>query len=158
MYSPAYVLLSPHDKVEQHFPAAVLAVLTPNHEHNQAVINAAVNNPGKKPIVFLYLGDKTSQRNPELFRLVEPHLNDDGARKDLGIANKRAEDADVECRFVYRHQEPDAAYHVWEVTHPQDTIVAPEKVSELQQIHPDRTYEESTSSGKVVHLLKEKSA
>jgi amino acid transporter len=144
--------------VEQHFPAAILAVLTPDAQSNRAVINAAVNNPDKKPVVFLYLGDKVSKRNPEIFRLVEPHLNDDGARRDLSIANKQAEDANVECRFIYRHREPDAAYHIWEMTHPYDTIVAPQEVQELQQMHPNRTYEEATASGKVVHLLKEKSA
>ncbi len=88
--------------VEQQFPAAVLAVLTPDNEQNSAVIHAAVNNAGKKPIVFLYLGQQDSSRKPELFRLVEPHLNDEGARIDLGRANHQAEEAKVECRFVYR--------------------------------------------------------
>ena len=144
--------------VEQHYPAAVLAVLTSDHKHNIAVIDAAINNPGKKPVVFLYLGDKTSERKPELFRLVEPHLYDDGARHDMSIANKRAADAQVECRFVYRHKEPRAAYQVWEMTHPYDTITSQQEAPALQQIHPDRVYEESTAEGKVVHLLKEKSA
>jgi amino acid transporter len=141
--------------VEQHFPAAVLAVLTPHHEQNSAVIHAAVNNPGKKPVVFLYLGQQASSRRPELFRLVEPHLNDEGARIDLGRANHQAEEAKVECRFVYRHQEPDAAYTVWEVTHPYDTIVA-EGDTDMQKMHPDRTYEETTPFGMVEHLLKGK--
>jgi amino acid transporter len=144
--------------VEQHYHAAVLAVLTPDHERNIAVIDAAVNNPGKKSIVFLYLGDKTSSRSPEFFRLVEPHLNDDGARRDLSIANKLAHDAQVECRFIYRHKEPEAAYQVWEITHPHEIITTPDEAPELQRIHPDRTYEESTAGGKIVHLLKERSA
>ncbi len=144
--------------VEQHYHAAVLAVLTPDHEHNSAVIDAAVNNSGKKPVVFLYLGGKASDRSPEIFKLVEPHLNDDGARRDLSIANKRAHDAQVECRFIYRHNEPDAAYQVWEITHPYEVITTPEEVPELQRIHPDRTYEEPTAGGKIVHMLKEKSA
>ncbi|MBV9711766.1 MAG: amino acid permease, partial [Ktedonobacteraceae bacterium] len=144
--------------VEQHFPAAILAVLTPNHEQNHAVIHAAVNNPAKKPIVFLYLGQQDSSRKPELFRLVEPHLNDEGARIDLGRANHQAEEAQIECRFVYRCQEPDAVYNVWEMTHPYDTVVAPQEAANLQKMHPDRTYEESTPFGKVEHLLKEKAA
>ncbi len=144
--------------VEQAFPAAVLAVLTPNSEQNRAVIHAAVNNSGKKPIVFLYLGQQESGRKPELFRLVEPHLNDEGARIDLGRANLQAEQAKVECRFVYRHQEPDAAYNVWEMTHPYDMIVAAQADADMQKMHPDRTYEEATPFGKVEHLLKEKVA
>ncbi|MBV9258846.1 MAG: APC family permease [Ktedonobacteraceae bacterium] len=144
--------------VEQHFPAAILAVLTPNHEQNRAVIHAAVNNPAKKPIVFLYLGQQDSSRKPELFRLVEPHLNDEGARIDLGRANHQAEEAQIECRFLYRRQEPDTAYNIWEMTHPYDTVVAPQEAADLQKMHPDRTYEESTPFGKVEHLLKEKAA
>ena len=144
--------------VEQHFPAAVLAVLTPDHEQNRAVIHAAVNNSGKKPVVFLYLGKQASSRDPELFRLVEPHLNDEGARIDLGRANHQAEEAKIECRFVYRHQEPGAAYNVWETTHPYDTVVAAQEDVDVQKMHPDRTYEEATPFGRVEHLLKEKVA
>jgi hypothetical protein len=140
--------------VERHFPAAVLAVLTPDHQRNLAIIDAAVNNPGGKPVVFLYMGEQSSTRQPELFRLVEPHLNDELAGRDMSIANKRAEDARVECRFLYRHREPEAAYTVWQMTHPYDTIVAPDEVNDLQQIKPDRSYEEATAAGRVVHLLK----
>jgi amino acid transporter len=140
--------------VEPHFPVAVLAVLTSDHERNSAVIYAAVNNPDKKPIVFLYLGLQNSSHNPELFRLVEPHLNDEGARIDLGRANHQAEEAKVECRFIYRHQELNAAYKIWEKTRPYDTLVATQEVADLQKIHPDRTYEEKTPFGEVKHLLK----
>jgi amino acid transporter len=143
--------------VEQQFPAAILAILTPDSEQNRAVMHAAVNNKGKKPIVFLYLGQQQeSSRNPELFRLVEPHLNDEGARIDLGRANHLAEEAKVECRFVYRHQEPDAVSSIWDKTHPYDTIVAVQEVVDMQKIHIDRTYEEETPFGKVEHLVKEK--
>jgi amino acid transporter len=144
--------------VEQQFPTAVLAVLTPDSEQNSAVIHAAVNNVGKKPIVFLYLGQQNSSRKPEFFRLVEPHLDDEGARIDLGRANHQAEEAKIDCRFVYRHQEPDAAYTIWETTHPYDTIIAAKDIAGMQKMNPDRTYEESTPFGKVEHLLKEKVA
>jgi amino acid transporter len=139
--------------VEKDFPGTILAVLTADSEHNEAVIEAAINNPGKKPIVFLFLGERTSAQKPELFRLVEPHLNDEQARKVFGRANFLAQEAQVECRFIYRHQEPGAAYRIWQELHPTDSIVAPEQVSALQQVKPDRTYDESTPAGKVVHLI-----
>ena len=142
--------------VERHYHAGVLAILTPEHEQNIAVIDAAINNPGKQPIVFLYLGAQTLAHRPELFRLGEPHLKDDGARRDMGIANKRANDAKVECRFLYRHDEPGAAYLVWLMTQPRDTITTPDEAPDLQKIHPDRSYEEVTTEGRVVHLLKER--
>jgi len=144
--------------VERNFPGAVLAVLSAGSEHNEPVVEAAINNPGKKPVVFLFLGKRSSGRKPELFRLIEPHLNDEQARKELGRANYLAQEAKIECRFVYRHQEPGAAYRIWEELHPADTIVAPEDVAELKQMNPDRIEDEVTPKGKVVHLLKEKAA
>ena len=89
--------------VERHFPAAVLAVLSAGSRLNEAVSQSAIANPGKKPVVFLYLGERDSTRKPELFRLIEPHLNDEQARKDLGRANYLAEEAKIECRFIAKY-------------------------------------------------------
>lgn len=144
--------------VEKSFPGEVLAVLSADNSDNEAVLETAMNNPDKKAVVFLYLGKLSSERKPELFRMIEPHLNDEQARKDLGRANYLAQEAKIDCRFVYRHQKPGAAYSVWQELHPFDTIVTPEQAPALQQIKPDRTYDESTPKGKVVHLLKEPSA
>ena len=139
--------------VEKHFPSNVLAVLSAGSRENEAIIQSAITNPGKKPVVFLYLGERTSQRKPELFRLIEPHLNDEQARKDLGRANYLAREAKIECRFVYRHQEPGAILRVWQELHPQEIIISKEQMPEAQQIHPKRTSDESTPAGQVVHLL-----
>jgi amino acid transporter len=141
--------------VEKNFPGAVLAVLTANSTSNEAVIEAAVHNTDKKPIVFLYLGQYTSHLKPRLFRLIEPHLNDPQARYILGRANLLADQAKVACRFVYRRQSPDAVYHVWQDLHPVDTIVDAEQASVLKRIQPDRTVTEETPQGEVVHMLKE---
>src|SRR2546427_333069 len=139
--------------VERHFPAAVLAVLSAGSRLNEAVSQSAIANPGKKPVVFLYLGERDSTRKPELFRLIEPHLNDEQARKDLGRANYLAEEANVESRFIYRHREPGAIARVWQELHPQDTIIAEELMPEAQEIHPQRTSVESTPGGQVMHLV-----
>lgn len=144
--------------VEQSFPAEVLAVLTPDHDQNTAIINAALNNEGKKPVVFLFLGQLQADEQPELYRLVESHLTDDVARKELGRANHDASEAKVESRFVYRRQGPEAIYQLWETVRPSDTIASPEEAANLQRLHADRTYEEATPAGKVVHFLKEKVA
>ena len=138
--------------VERHFPAAVLAVLSAGSRLNEAVSQSAIANPGKKPVVFLYLGERDSTRKPELFRLIEPHLNDEQARKDLGRANYLAEEANVESRFIYRHREPGAIARVWQELHPQDTIIAEEQMPEAQEIHPQRTSVASTPCGQVMHL------
>jgi hypothetical protein len=139
--------------VEQDFPGAVLAVLADGNQANEAIIQSALQNPEQKPVIFLFLGERTSKRKPELFRLVEPHLHDEQAKKDLGRANYLAQEAKIACRFLYRHREPGAIYCVWQELHPQDAIVAEEQMPEVQRIHPKRMYEEATPGGQVTHLL-----
>lgn len=141
--------------VEKNFPGAVMAILTATSTSNEAVIEAAVHNTDKKAIVFLYLGQYTSNLKPRLFRLIEPHLHDPQARYILGRANLLADEAKIECRFVYRRQSPDAVYHVWQALHPADTIVDAGQASILKRIQPDRTVTEETPQGEVVHMLKE---
>lgn len=139
--------------VEKDFPGAILAVLSAGSPSNEAVIHSAITNPDKKPVVFLYLGERDSRRKPEMFRMIEPHLHDEQARRDLGRANYLAQEAHIESRFIYRHQEPGTLYHVWHELHPQDTIIADKQKPEVQQIHPKRIYEETTPNGQLTHLL-----
>ncbi len=139
--------------VERGFLGAILAVLSAGSRYNEAIIQSAITNPGKKPVVFLYLGKSTSKRKPELFRLIEPHLNDEQARIDLGRANYLAQEAQIERGFIYRHQDPGAIYRVWQELHPQDTIIAEEQMPEVQQIHAKRIDTESSHGEAVMHLL-----
>lgn len=139
--------------VEKDFPGAVLAVLATGSHSNEAIIQAAITNPDKKPVVFLYLGQRVSGRKPELFRLIEPHLTDEQASKDMGKANYLAQEAKIECRFIYRRQEPGAIYRVWQELHPQDTIIAEEQMPEVEQIHAKRVENAATVDGTVIHLL-----
>ena len=139
--------------VEKDFPGAVLAVLSADSRDNEAIIQAAIANPDKKAVVFLYLGDGASKRKPELFRLIEPHLNDEQASNELGRANYLAQEAKIESRFVYRHRKPGAILRVWQELHPQDTIISKDLMPEVEQIHPERTSNEATPAGQIVHLL-----
>ncbi len=141
--------------VEQDFPSGVLALLSTNNAHNEAVIEAAVHNTDKKPVIFLFLGKGQSSPDtkPELFRLIEPHLNDEQARYVLGRANHLAEEAEVPGRFVYRLEEPGAVERIWHAVHPVETILLPEQKAVLSSITPAHTYEETTSEGKVLHMV-----
>jgi amino acid transporter len=139
--------------VEKNFPGAILAILSAGSSYNDAIMKSALNNPGKKPVVFLYLGESTSKRKPEMFRLIEPHLNDMQARRDLGRANYLAQEAKIECRFIYRHQEPGAILRIWQELHPQTTIVDRDHMSELLQTKPKRIDKQSTPTGQVLYLL-----
>lgn len=120
--------------VERDFPSAVLAVLANSSPDNEAIIQAAIANKDKKPVVFLFLGEHSSKHKPELFRLIEPHLSDEQARNTLGRANYLAHEAHIDCRFIYRRHEPGAIYRVWQELHPQDTILSEKLRSEAQQI------------------------
>lgn len=139
--------------VERQFPGSVLAVLSVASPHNEAVIDAAVHNAERKPVVFLYLGKYPSQQRIELFRLIEPHLNDLAARDIFGRANHQAEEAKIDCRFIYRHQGKGAAYRIWKALHPRDTIVAVEDTGAVQHIKADTTRTERTARGEVLHLV-----
>ena len=139
---------------EQPLPGSVLAVLTSGPDHNKAVINAAIGNRDHAPITFLYIGKDASDRKPEVFRLTSPHLEDAQAKEDFGAANHLAEEAKIASVFVYRHREPNAVQHVWQVIQPADMILAAEHVPDLTGIQPDQTEYEETKDGKVAHLLK----
>ena len=43
---------------------------------------------------------------------------------------------------------------VWQIVHPQDTIIAANLAPELKDVNPDRIRYEITPAGKVAHLLK----
>ena len=92
----------PTTGVELPLPGAILAVLSTDNPYNEAIIKSAASNPDKKPVVFLFLGKRSDRQKPELFRLIEPHLNDEQARLVLGRANYLARQANLDTRFVYR--------------------------------------------------------
>ncbi|GAC1400540.1 MAG: hypothetical protein NVS4B12_09470 [Ktedonobacteraceae bacterium] len=140
---------------EQPLPGSILAVLTPGPEHNKAVIDTAVKNKEHAPVTFLYIGKNSSDRKPEVFRLTSPHLEDAQAKEDFGTANHMAQEANVPSFFVYRHKEPNAVQHVWQVVQPSDMIIAAESVPDLTGIKPDQVSYEDTEAGKVAHLLKQ---
>jgi amino acid transporter len=141
--------------VERDFPTEVLAVLVDNNATNDEIIDAALSPQEPRPVVFMYLGDALSDKKPELFRLIEPHLNDATAREILGRVHARAEASHIDTRFVYRHQSPDAINKVWQAVRPVDTIVPQNLAAQLEKTLPI-TYEQADSgtgtNGKIVHL------
>ena len=138
----------------QSLPGSILAVLTADSARNNAVIHAAVANGERVPVTFLYIGERSSDRKPEVFRLTSPHLDDAQAKEDLGRANHLAQEAKTPSKFVYRHREPNAIQHVWRVVHPADMIIGAESVPELTGFEHDQIRYEETDAGKVAHVLK----
>ncbi|HLI06599.1 MAG TPA: APC family permease [Ktedonobacteraceae bacterium] len=140
--------------VEGRLPGSVLAVLSNNPEHNDAVIHAAVNEADGRPVVFMYVGEPKNLPPPRMFEMYDPYLYDQQARAAFGRAESVAQKARVQTRFIYRLEEPDVVARVWQIVHPRDTIVAAANASEVRDINPDRIRSELTPEGKVVHLLK----
>jgi len=138
----------------EHLPGSLLAVLLADHEHNEAVIRAAIENAHGKPVTFLYLGRATTSQAPRLFEFHDPYYDDEPARKTFGKAEHLAQQAKIARRYVYRLQEPGAIERVWQIVHPHDLVISPENTSLVEEINPDRIRYDVTSDGRVAHLLK----
>ena len=139
---------------EEYLPGSTLAVLMLDHELNDAVIHAAINDADGKPVVFLYLGCVNTGQTPRLFEFHDPYYDDEQAQKTFGKAKHLAQKSKVKCLFLYRKLEPHALEQVWHIVHPHDTVIAAEQASRIQAINPDRIRFEVTPEGKVAHLLK----
>lgn len=145
-------------RIEESIPGAIMAVLTPGNGSNKAVIRAAVNDAeeGSKPVIFLYMG-KHQPRSaaPRMMEIVDPYLDDQHAKASFGKAENLARKAKIpERKYVYLQDEPEVVGQIWQLVHPQDTVVAAEENQQLKDINPDRIRYELTPDGKVAHLLK----
>jgi amino acid transporter len=135
-------------------PGSILAVLAPDDPQNTHVIEAAVSDARDKPIVFLYLGEHRTHRIPRTLEIVDPYLDDLGARATFGKAEKLARKASIPRRFVYRQRENTETASVWKMIQPRDVILSAEMAAQMQDINPDRIRYQLTSNGKIAHLLK----
>jgi amino acid transporter len=140
--------------LEGRMPDALLAVLTAGDEHNDAIIDAAVNNARGNPVVFLYLAEPSTRRVPRLWEVVDPYLEDQPAKDTLKLAALRARKARVISRFVYRQQGSEAAARLWHIVHPRDVVLSARCAAQFEEINPDRIRYEFTPQGKIAHLLK----
>ena len=140
--------------LEGRMPDSLLAVLTAGDEHNDAIINAAINNARGNPVVFLYLAQPRARRVGRLWEVVDPYLEDQPAKDTLKLAALRARKARVASRFVYRQQGSEAAARLWHIVHPRDVVLSARYAAQLEEINPDRIRYEFTPQGKIAHLLK----
>jgi amino acid transporter len=140
--------------LEGRMPDSLLAVLTAGDEHNDAIIDVAINNARGNPVVFLYLAEPRARRVPRLWEVVDPYLEDQRAKDTLKLAALRARKARVAPRFVYRQQSLDAAARLWQIVHPRDVVLSAARAAQFEEINPDRIRYEFTPQGKIAHLLK----
>jgi amino acid transporter len=140
--------------IEEYLPGSTLAVLTPDKEHNEAVIHAAIDNADGKPIVFLYLGSNERKQVPRMFEYHNPYHEDQHAQEAFGRAAHLAQKSKVARRFLYRLGEFHTVEQVWQNVQPHALVVAADTVAQIQNINPDRIRYESTFHGKVAYVLK----
>ncbi|HEU0000859.1 MAG TPA: APC family permease [Ktedonobacteraceae bacterium] len=140
--------------LDRRMPDSLLAVLVAGDEHNDAVIDAAINHARGKPVVFLYLAQPRAKRVPQLFEVVDPYLEDGPAKATLKQAALLARKAGLASRFVYRPQGTGSAEHIWQTVHPRDVVLTAEHATQIGEINPDRIRYELTPHGKIAHLLK----
>src|SRR6266568_5183987 len=104
--------------LEGRMPESLLAVLAAGDQRNDVVIETAINHARRKPVVFLYLAQQTTERVPQLFEIVDPYLEDEPAKDTLKQAALLARKARLTSRFVYQPQAPGAAASIWRIVHP----------------------------------------
>jgi amino acid transporter len=144
-------------RIGERLPDSILAILTPGSVYNDAVIQAAVHQAeAKRPVVFFYVSDRQPrQEAPQMLEIVDPYFEDQEAKKYFSKAENLALKAKIsDRRFLYQRQAPNIEAHVWQLIHPQDTVMTPEDSDRFSNINPDRIRYEATPDGKVVHLLK----
>ncbi len=146
-------------RVDERLPNSILAILLPDGKHNDAVVRAAINNADERqrPIMFVYVGKRQDRTTaPRMLEIVDPYLDDQGAKQSFGRAEALAVKANIPKRtYVYLQGDPDIANEVWQMVHPRDTVVPVEDSERYKNINPDRVRYEITSEGKVAHLLKQ---
>jgi amino acid transporter len=140
--------------LEGRVPDALLAVLAAGDEHNDAIIDAAINSARGNPVVFLYLAEPRARRAPRLWEVVDPYLEDQPAKDTLKLAALRARKARVTPRFVYRQQGSQAAARLWHIVHPRDVVLSARNAAQFEEINPDRIRYELRPQGNIAHLLK----
>ncbi len=145
--------------IEEALPNSVLAILLPDSKKNDAVIRAAVNNAEERqrPIMFVYVGKPEARASaPRMMEIVDPYLEDQGAKQSFSKAEGRVVKANIPSRtYVYLQGDPDIANLVWQQVHPRDTVVGADSSERFKDINPDRVRYEITPEGKVAHLLKQ---
>ncbi|HEV2654863.1 MAG TPA: APC family permease, partial [Ktedonobacteraceae bacterium] len=145
--------------IEEALPNSVLAILLPDSKKNDAVIRAAINNADERqrPIMFVYVGKPGVRATaPRMMEIVDPYLEDQGAKQSFGKAEGRVVKSKIPSRtYVYLQGDPDIANLFWQQVHPRDTVVAADNSERFKDINPDRVRYEITPEGKVAHLLKQ---
>ncbi|GHO71597.1 hypothetical protein KSC_104890 [Ktedonobacter sp. SOSP1-52] len=122
-------------------PQAIVAVLLEGEEQNEAVSEAAVRSAqGQRPLLFLYLCTPQRERTaPRLLEIVDPYLQDQGAKEAFGRAERLAQQEQVPHRqYVYWPHGRETLPGIWHLLCPYDTVLPSTKDGLEGDINPDR--------------------
>jgi amino acid transporter len=104
----------------------VLAILPHDPETAEAVVGAAVQPAaGDGSLVFLYQGDRASERHPELLEVADPYLRDRAAQVAFARAERAARRMRRERHYVYVPGDfrREAVGDVWKELSPRETLL-----------------------------------
>jgi len=74
-----------------------------------------------------------------MMEIVDPYFEDLRAKEYFSKAEHLALKAKIsDRRFLYQRQAPNIEAHVWQVIHPQDTVITAEDSDRFSNINPDR--------------------
>lgn len=138
-------------------PEAVLAVLSERAASTDALIRAAAAAAEGRPVVFLYAGmGNGAARQPRLFEVIDPYLEDRTAQDAFSRAEKLGKRLGLERRFVYvpAKDGPDAVTRAWQTIRPRDTLIAAGDEGLLHDVAPDRVRRPAGGPVPLLHYLK----
>jgi amino acid transporter len=137
----------------------VLAVLPHDPETAEAVVEAATSDAaGDGPLVFLYRGDRPSERHPELMEVADPYLRDRAAQVAFARAERAARRARRERHYVYVPGDfrREALGDVWKQLAPRETLLLDGDQDILPPLAVDRVRRTYVDGFPVLRLVSRK--
>lgn len=138
-------------------PDSVLVVLTPEAEHNEAVVRAAVESADGHTLVFVYLGHEVPVALQPL-AINDPYYRDDAAKRIFSYAAAACAREHVPAEYIYRmrsdHGDTSVA-DVWRIIRPEE-IVAEAAVAKTlsKQVSPETVRFQQVGDVKIAHYIR----
>jgi amino acid transporter len=133
---------------------SVLALLSQDSDETEALVQAAASAAHGQPVVFMHQGQARAHAHlPQIFEVVDPYLDDQGAQKSFAAAEHMARERKINRRYVYvpSNHETDAIAELWTALQPRDVLVAAVDEHYLEGIPPDKLERINASSHTVLH-------
>jgi len=139
-----------------HPPAPILALLPRHREEIAALVAAAGKAAAGGPVVFVQRGTADPlQREPRLFEIVNPYLNDEAAQAAFAEAEHLARQRQLNSRYLYlpRTAGPDALADFWRTLKPHETLAVAGDEDLLSRLTDTRVRRVSENGISILHAV-----